>query len=153
AYNEDQHIASRRYLSQVELQKLTQGVGLPDGAGQTAARQVYRQYVKFVTSCGQNALDPAQMETKPHGISVSYIRAKGSKLYFSRPLGATDYLAPLAVRAVLESEGTHLKGAYLFYKNGLWRAVIFFARRRPRRIDTDVATAKAVAKGYCFNPF
>ena len=144
-----------RYLDWDTLERLTriktglsQARGLPNGAGQMAAKNVRDIFMRYTRSDGEPDCDPATLDhPETYNIYVTDIAAEQGKLRFPH-IGWVDYVAPTAVRGVFESKGIHIKGAFLSHRNKLWRAEIRFKRLNGKQINQNVKFAFAVAKGY-----
>jgi hypothetical protein len=151
-HNIQQRYASGAYLDRAALQKLTrktglpEAVGLPDGAGQMAAQLVWRMFIRYTCSAGKTEYNPALLDDPAkYNLYVRDIAAKRGKLRFPG-IGWVSYVAPAAVPGLLESNGIHLKGAYLAHRKKLWRAEICFQRLNEKQIREDVGMAKALAR-------
>jgi hypothetical protein len=153
-HNIQQRYANGAYLDRAALQKLTrksglpEALGLPDGAGQMAAQIVWRMFIRYTCSAGKTEYNPALMDDPAkYNLYVRDIAAKQGRLRLPT-IGWVSYLAPPAVTGLFESNGIHLKGAYLAHRNKLWRAEICFQRNNEKQIREDVGMAKALAQGY-----
>jgi hypothetical protein len=149
-YNIEQRSHSGRYLRTIELQRVAFGkrwaVGLPRGAGQTAANEVVKRFIAFTSCHGESELDATL--GRDNGITMAKPKAKRGKLQFPKPLGEVGYVAPTAVTGLLESTGIRLYGAYLYHRRKLWRAEMKFERVNEKQITQDIKLALAVAQGY-----
>ena len=108
-----------RYLDWDLLEKLArtttglrEAVGLPNGAGQMAAKIVRELFMRYTRSDGEPDCDPALLDDPTrYNLYVSPIAAKRGKLHLPH-IGWVDYVAPTAVRGVFESKGIHINRCF-----------------------------------------
>jgi hypothetical protein len=135
----------------IKLTRITTGIpeaiGLPNGAGQMAAQIVWKLFIRYTCFDRQPKYNPALVDhPASYNMYVTDLEAKRGKLRLPH-IGWVNYLAPAGIKGMLESQGTHLKGAYLRNYGKRWHAEINFEREDYKQIGEDVAMAKALARG------